>query len=1061
LAPLGFMATALLLAGWGSGGLSAAEAPPVRELRTQRVGNTIYFQVRFDIPKDMDREDQPTAGPAAFDQLDQQDTTRQPHLVPQDDNAHAVYRRFTPTIPFRLDPERRPQEGPRPVDGRNVSPAPPRQVPVPVEGLQFIGKAKQEGPAKFLLLYPARRRTERLRTLLPSRRPRPQRPLEEARKAERLRWAEVPVTLDLAGAQKIAVPASAAQRKPNQFPASDDLEGLWAVAQAGQFALLESEVSDFGFYGFAREATGRKYGVPAPAVGHRGGQPHRPDVVDRELFEMTTGAAAITESLQRRRMLATNPRSEGERKVEIAKVPGIDIAEHPWQQMIGDQKPSIEPLARFVPQDNYYLHFKNVRALLELGDLLDQWGTSLVHAYEVNSRDLDLRHRYEKQLCLKSTPLGRLLGPTVIQSLAVTGNDLYLREGSDVTILFQARNRELLLNALEPFLNEARQESGNQLHEGKETYQGVPVESFVTPLREVSLYRASVDDVVIYANSKAALQRVLDARQGRSKALADALDFQYMRTVFRLDDPQESGFLFLSDAFIRQLVGPASKIKEKRRLEALTSLAMVTNGVLFTAWETAKLPADQKGLLHASGLKTEELYAPGGKDVAWDAGQRVAVSDVYNTQRFATPLIELPIDRVTQAEAQGYERFRAEYLGLWRQYFDPIGMRLSLTDARVRVETYILPLIQSSAYNRLRQEVGGGTTTLDPASISPKTLVSLKTHINPQGTRRELLRLASILNGRVSLDFLGDWFLVQLDDSPIYAKLAELYLRDEDLLDDPRQAFDLLAQLPLTVGVEVRQPLPLALFLGVVRSSVLAALPQGITWEPMDPAYKGVAIVRIQADPEAVGLPVGNGQAKNKKPATLALYYAVIDGAFYLSLSEDSIKRRIDRSVARREGKEPAQPEKTVPINSSLYVAPGAAMQAGGALRMLLEYQVHQQALANNPILYALYRTGLVGEKASAEEVRAVALKYLGFAPLSPDGAAYEYNPRTDEVVNRRHGSLRQPRQHRGLRENSPLNQLLEQMQSLRADLRFREDGIHTVLTLERKAPRKEEKPSR
>lgn len=49
-------------------------------------------------------------------------------------------------------------------------------------------------------------------------------------------------------------------------------------------------------------------------------------------------------------------------------------------------------------------HFKDVRALLELGDLLDQWGTSLVHAYEVNSRDLDLRHRYEKQLCLKSTP---------------------------------------------------------------------------------------------------------------------------------------------------------------------------------------------------------------------------------------------------------------------------------------------------------------------------------------------------------------------------------------------------------------------------------------------------------------------------------------------------------------------------------------------------------------------------------------------------------------------------------------------------------------------------------
>jgi hypothetical protein len=34
--------------------------------------------------------------------------------------------------------------------------------------------------------------------------------------------------------------------------------------------------------------------------------------------------------------------------------------------------------------------------------------------------------------------------------------------------------------------------------------------------------------------------------------------------------------------------------------------------------------------------------------------------------------------------------------------------------------------------------------------------------------------------------------------------------------------------------------------------------------------------------------------------------------------------------------------------------------------------------------------------------------------------------------------------------DSSPLNQLLETLRSVRADLRFREDGIHTVLTLER-----------
>src|SRR5262249_61825868 len=122
----------------------------------------------------------------------------------------------------------------------------------------------------------------------------------------------------------------------------------------------------------------------------------------------------------------------------------------------------------------------------------------------------------------------------------------------------------------------------------------VAVESYVTPLREVSLHRASLGDFVVYANSLAGLQRVIDTHQGRHKALADSLDFQYMRTVFRLEDKQEDGFVFLSDAFIRQLVGPASKIKEKRRLEGQTSLYMTTHAALFAAWEPGKRPAETR-----------------------------------------------------------------------------------------------------------------------------------------------------------------------------------------------------------------------------------------------------------------------------------------------------------------------------------------------------------------------------------------------------------------------------------------------------------------------------------
>src|SRR5262249_42651570 len=155
------------------------------------------------------------------------------------------------------------------------------------------------------------------------------------------------------------------------------------------------------------------------------------------------------------------------------------IAQHPWQKMMGDRIPAPEPLAKLVPHDNYYVAFKSVRKFLEFNDQLDEWGTTLIRAYEVTSRDYGLKERYERQLCLRSTGLSRTLGPALIRGVALTGNDLYLREGSDLSFIFEVNNRALFLTAVEPFLEEVRKEFGNRLKETKTEYAGATVESFV------------------------------------------------------------------------------------------------------------------------------------------------------------------------------------------------------------------------------------------------------------------------------------------------------------------------------------------------------------------------------------------------------------------------------------------------------------------------------------------------------------------------------------------------------------------------------------------------------
>jgi hypothetical protein len=138
----------------------------------------------------------------------------------------------------------------------------------------------------------------------------------------------------------------------------DDLEGLWAVAQIEQFLGLDQEVNDFGFYQFAATATARKFHVNsfrAQFIRNWRGDISRPNAIGpggpddhRQLFEMTTGAAAITESLRYAHECA-RAFDDTMRSIPIGSVKGIDIQEHPWQKMIGD-KPAPEAMAKLTPQ---------------------------------------------------------------------------------------------------------------------------------------------------------------------------------------------------------------------------------------------------------------------------------------------------------------------------------------------------------------------------------------------------------------------------------------------------------------------------------------------------------------------------------------------------------------------------------------------------------------------------------------------------------------------------------------------------------------------------------------
>src|SRR5207249_170315 len=125
----------------------------------------------------------------------------------------------------------------------------------------------------------------------------------------------------------------------------------------------------------------------------------------------------------------------------------------------------------------------------------------------------------------------------------------------------------------------------------------------------------------------------------------------------------------------------------------------------------------------------------------------------------------LPIDKISPAEQQDYLQFRSQYLNLWRRFFDPVGVRLSINKNQVRIDTYILPLLRNNRYDELRAFTGGGTTTLDPAAIPPTALLQFLAHLSPDTP--------------MGNSPFGDWAMVRLDDSPLLDKLAEFWIRQQ------------------------------------------------------------------------------------------------------------------------------------------------------------------------------------------------------------------------------------------------------------------------------------------
>jgi hypothetical protein len=295
-------------------------------------------------------------------------------------------------------------------------------------------------------------------------------------------------------------------------------------------------------------------------------------------------------------------------------------------------------------------------------------------------------------------------------------------------------------------------------------------------------------------------------------------------------------------------------------------------------------------------------------------------------------------------------------------------------------------------------------------------------------------------------NFLGDWTSARLDDTAHLKRLVELRIwRDMNPgAGTPwLEEMKLFMELPVSFGVGVRDARAGKRLLEQARRTFMDDYKM-LTWEEMKP-YRGVEMTRVKMSESS---PLPRLLGSEKEPIYPSLYYGQLEDGWHVSLSEQSLRDLIDRTLDRKEGK---GKKELIEANTVFYLAPGAMSKGKDGARLFLEYESQRQSLSNSLLWYPLFRGGLIGPKTTEAERKDLTMRLLGFTPVSPEFAPVAYDAKTDDVVNKRHGSPRHPKLAEGVDPESPLGKLLEGIVSVRADMRFREDGLHATVTLRRK----------
>ena len=131
--------------------------------------------------------------------------------------------------------------------------------------------------------------------------------------------------------------------------------------------------------------------------------------------------------------------------------------------------------------------------------------------------------------------MARLLGPSLVKSVALTGSDPSFPLGTDLAVLLETPQPAMLENLLLGRIAMAAGDVKDAKGVGG-TIAGLAYRGFVSPDRTLSSYVAQLDGAVVVTNSLHQLQQLAAVRNGKAKSLAELPEYTFFRIRYPRGD---------------------------------------------------------------------------------------------------------------------------------------------------------------------------------------------------------------------------------------------------------------------------------------------------------------------------------------------------------------------------------------------------------------------------------------------------------------------------------------------------------------------------------------------